>query len=261
VVVGPPHLTLSLVRNLGEPWPTNGLNNLGFTITFASLSGCACATVSDLVLTFNSDTNYGNTELDMVQGMKNVGLAPSADLLQVYYWKQVNSVYPSAGIQTGKFSLVPGDYPVSRQLYAYVQSYDLNQLITSQAILSSDSLGYSLTVTADTYIYGLPPTPTPIPSPTATPVAGLGQVVAYPQPARDTVCFNSHPPSPGPLEIDVYNAAFERVARVTDPAPTPKGDGTLLTCVPIGQLPTGVYFYRTKVGAFSFPLSQFGVAR
>jgi hypothetical protein len=57
----------------------------------------------------------------------------------------------------------------------------------------------------------------------------------------------------GPVRKRGDNIAF---AQLQD------GSGKLETaCVGISQLAPGVYFYRTKVGDYTFPLNQFGVLR
>jgi hypothetical protein len=252
-------LAISMVRDQGQPWPSGGYSNLGYTITFRSLSGCACALAPDLVLTFNSDTNYGNTELDSIAAMSLIGLAGPGNPLANFYWKQL-SVFPGPGIATGPFGLAPG-YQVSRQVYAEVEGLHVDQTITSQAVLSSASFGIALTATVSTYIYGAQPPPTPIPTPappTPTPIAGLGQIAAYPQPAADSICFAYFAPGPGALDIEIYNAALQRVAHVTDQA---RGGQMEQACVGIAKLAPGAYYYRAKVGGFQFPPRQFGVLR
>jgi uncharacterized repeat protein (TIGR01451 family) len=252
----PPHLFLTLTQNQGQPWV--GGQDLGFGISFGSLTGCACAPATDLLLTFYGDvTSPDQNELDVVQGMSQQGLGGPGDPTKNFYWRYPYPNSPSI-IVTGLFGLAPGSPAIPRQVYAHVQAIAVNQPITSQVVLSSAAWGLALTATVSTYISSLPPTPTPIPSATATPVAQLGKVVAYPQPAHDTVCIAYYAPGPGPLQIEVFNAAFKRVAVITD---TAQGGHMETACVPIGKLATGVYFYRAKVGDFSFPVSQFGVAK
>src|SRR5262249_40353471 len=145
-----------------------------------------------LKLTFYSDLQFGGTELDAVQGMTPIGLAGPGNPLANFYWKQV-SINPAQGIATGLFGLAPG-YSVTRQVYVYVvdtlpsSPNQLNTTITSQAVLSSASYGIAITATVDTFIYSAPYY-TPTPTWTPTPIVGMGQVAAYPQPASDTVCF------------------------------------------------------------------------
>jgi hypothetical protein len=260
IVLGPPQLSLSMVRDQGEPWYTGGdisADNLGFSISFTAQTGCACATAQDLVLTFHSDINHGDQGLDVVQAMNLVGLGSITDPQKNFYWKA--SLFTSDGISTGTFSVSPGN-SVQRQVFAAVVNNPLynNLTITSEVVLSSATYGIAITSTVSTFVYALQPPNTPVPSPTATPIAGVGQVAAYPQPAHDHVCLAYFAPGPGDLRIEIFNAAFQRVAVVTDHA---SGGHMETACVPISQLTTGVYFYKAKVGSFSFPTSQFGVTR
>jgi uncharacterized repeat protein (TIGR01451 family) len=263
IVLSAPNLVFTLARdpvNPGLTWPTQGFNNIGFIMTFKSLSGCACAIAPDLYLTFEGDTSHlTNPEIDPVEGMLPIGLAPYHSVLTNYYWTQLSPI-SNNNIETGAFGLAPG-YTLSREIFAQVNNTYLNQTITSAAFLSSASYGIGLTATVSTYIYAVQPTPTPIPvqaQPTATPIAGLGQIVAYPQPASSTICFTYEAPTAGKIDIDVYNAAFQLVAHFRDDAP----GGTLgQTCVPVSRLSTGVYIYKASVAGFNFPTSEFGVAR
>ncbi|HTB33302.1 MAG TPA: hypothetical protein VK842_00420, partial [bacterium] len=58
--------------------------------------------------------------------------------------------------------------------------------------------------------------------------------------------------------IEVYNAAFQRVAVVTDDA---RGGYQITNCVPITRLPSGVYLCKSRVGDQELPMSEFGVSR
>jgi uncharacterized repeat protein (TIGR01451 family) len=255
-VLGPPNLAISMVQDQGSPWPSQGFLNLGYTISFKSLSGCACALAPDLVLTFYSDQDYGCTELDSIQAMSGIGLAGPGNPLANFYWKQM-SINPAAGIATGSFVLAPG-YKVTRQVYSQVQPYHTDQLITAAAVLSSATYGLAVTATVSTYIYSVPPTATPPPSPTPTPVAEQGRTVAYPQPVSDTLCLAYFAPLGGPLVVEVYNLALHRVARITDQA---QGGKMESVCVPATQLAPGAYLYRAKVGDYAFPPGRFAVMR
>jgi uncharacterized repeat protein (TIGR01451 family) len=261
-VLGPPQFALSLVLDQGVPWPTGGANDLQFTTNFQALS-CACQSATDLVLTINCDSDpLGNPKLDMIDG-ENESLQDSsavgspADPLSRLYWKQVNS-FSNSGLTRGRYSLSP-TAAGKASIFAQVQAAYAGQTVTSRVVLSSASFGIALTATVSTYLLAGPPataTPTQVQSPIATPVAGMGQIVAFPQPATDTVCFGYTPPSSGKLEILIYNAAFQVVAKVTDDAVSGQFKQS---CVSVGPMVSGVYLYKASAGGFNFPLSQFGV--
>ncbi len=259
MALSPPILSVSMVRDQGQPWPSGGLQNLGFSITFKTLPCPTCFQATDLVLTFHSDRNYGNTELDAVAAMSKIGLAGPGNPMANFYWKQLN-IGPATGLATGLFGPAPG-FEVSRQVFAEVMSHHCGETITTMAVLSSAAHAVAVSATVDTFIHCQQPSPTPIPTPappTPTPVAGLGQIVAYPQPARDSLCFAYHAPGAGALEIEVFDAALRRVARVSDQA---LGGGLEKACVDVSRLAPGSYIYRAKVGGFAFPAQQFGVLR
>jgi len=257
-----PALTLNMVQNEGVAWPTGGAQNLGFSITFSSLTGCVCATAPDLTLYFTSDTkdSVSNPVLNAVQAMSVIGLAGPVDPMKDFYWQQT---YPANNttLDTGVFSALSPGLSVNKEVYAWVNPSANQVTVTSQAVLVSQSWGIALTATVQTLVYKLQPTPTPIPpTPTAspTPVAALGHAVAYPSPASDTLCIAYYAPQGGPLKIEVYNLALQRVAVITDQA---QGGRQETACVPIRQLAVGAYFYRASVGGYQFPTAKFGVLR
>ena len=208
-------------------------------------------------MTFNSDMLGAvprNTELNVPNGMTDVGFGvgdagwkPEDILLgESEHLRQYGG---------GDGALYGGCWEslVSRAIFAEVENSSVGQTITSQAVLSSRSYGISISSTVQTYIFS-GPSPTPV----NTPVAGSGKIVAYPQPARDTICFGYNSPKGGKVSIYIYNAAFQIVGHVTDNA---AGNSFQQSCVPVAKLATGVYLYRANVGGFDFPLSEFGVAR
>jgi uncharacterized repeat protein (TIGR01451 family) len=257
--LGPPQLAVSIVRDDGLSWPTYGQNNLHFTVSFQSLS-CACQTATDLILTIQSDLEHGNAELDMVQGLYDFdpyALGGPGDPLSPRYWKQVNA-FMSSGLTRGRYSLSP-TAALKTSVFARVQPDFVNETVTSKIVLSSALYGLAISATVQTYLSaGPPPTLTPTQTPAATPIAALGKIAAYPQPAVDTVCFGYTPPSGGELKIFIYNAAFQLVAQVTENVQAGRFQQS---CVGIGPLAPGIYVYKAKLGDFNFPTSQFGVLR
>jgi hypothetical protein len=210
-----------------------------------------------VVLTYYSDLNYSGQELNSFVGMGQLtgagDLAPPNSGLNAYYWEE-NSSNAASGMSSGTFNLAPGGSN-SRQVAVRVESVDLNTTITSEVLLTEATYNISISATVNTFVYAAePPTPTVTP----TPVANEGQTVAFPQPAKDHLCIAYFAPQGGPLTIDVYNLAFQRVARITDES---LGGKLETTCVGVSQLAPGVYVYRTTVGGYAFPLARFGVMR
>jgi hypothetical protein len=101
------------------------------------------------------------------------------------------------------------------------------------------------------------PSPTPSPAPTNVDVAE-GHSLSYPSPASDHVCFAYQSPEGGQVSILIYTLAFQLAAKVEDQA---LGGRPQSTCVDIGGLGTGAYFYALKVGNYSFPLNKLKVVK
>lgn len=257
----PPKINVSLANTGGQPWPNATPGNfdfIQFDISFNVIQG---STPSDLILLFNSDiTDTGSNEnqgLNAVQGMTSeTGLGGPGNPLANYYWRQLPTNISS--IETGTFTLASGTSPLTRQVFASVASLAVGQTITSQVILSSASYGLQVSATVNTYIFAsaLAASPTLTPTP---PPASLGHIVAYPQPANQTICFGYNSPNAGPVKIVIYNAAYQVVAEVSDNDSTPRS--YTASCVTINKLVSGVYFYKTNVGGFEFPMGNFGVLR
>jgi uncharacterized repeat protein (TIGR01451 family) len=251
-----PELNISMSYT-GNTWPGNGF--LTYSITFSNNSCASCATPSDLVLTFNSDTQHPGTgadnelnadaqtclSYDECTGPEGPGNPNN--------WTPTNN--SNAILTMGEFSLAPGAPAINRTAYAIVESNALNQTITSQAVLSSNLWFTSVTTTVNIYISAVQPVTLP---PTPTPIAFEGYTAAYPQPAGDHLCIAYFAPQGGPLTIEIYNLAFKRVAVITDQS---QGGHMETACVGISRLAPGLYFYRAKVGDFTFPLDRFGVLR
>lgn len=253
----PPQLYVSIVElQPASNWPTSPPQDPSYQITFGSAACPTCATVNDVILTYKSDLNYGGGELDSFTGMGPSGtgdLAPPGAGLNAYYWEQLGFA-KSTGMESGLFTLAPGNSN-SRQVSARVQGLAVNTTITSEILLTEATYNISVSATVSTYIYAAqPPTPTITP----TPIAQTGHTVAYPQPAKDTLCIAYFSPQGGPLSIDIYNLAFQRVAHITDSS---QGGKLETACVGISTLAPGVYVYRTTVGGYVFPLARFGVMR
>jgi hypothetical protein len=98
------------------------------------------------------------------------------------------------------------------------------------------------------------------PTLTPTPIVEEGKIAAYPPPARDQVCFDYIAPagSGNALQIEVFNLAFQLVARVKD---TALAGGLQTTCVDFGGLAPGLYVAKAKQGSYSFPAIKFGIVR
>jgi hypothetical protein len=243
----PPVIQLNLVQDQGQPWP--GGNNLRFTCSFKVVSGSAD---NDAILTFHSDLAGGDANLDLVQGMVDVGVGAPGDPLRNFYWKEVN--LPPTALTTGFFTLPTGGTAITRQVFAAVEPGAVGLTISSQILLKSAAYGIQVSATVNTYILGGTPSPTPTPLP-----VHANQVVAYPQPANQNICFGYIAPETGAVDIEIYNAAFQVVAHVKDYAPV--ANTYTQSCVPISKLVPGVYLYKSKVGNHQFPQDKFGVWR
>jgi uncharacterized repeat protein (TIGR01451 family) len=248
----PPPLSLSFVRDQGQPWI--GGTDLRFSMNVVNNTG---AGVNDLVLGFNSDLEHQNQFLDFVE--PNTLLGPS-DPISPVAWRLYSGGIDT-GVDMGTLSVAAGASLASpRRIFTTVMGGQ-GGTITSQVVLSSASLGLAVTATVEVYISDGPPsTPAALvqPSSTPSPVAGLGRIVAYPQPASDHLCFAFHAPAGGELRIQVYNAAFQLAAEFKSSA---TGFTQEDTCADIRGLAPGVYFYRAEVAGFAFPTGQFGIAR
>ncbi len=247
----PPSLTLSMVRDQGDGWP--GGNDLRFSITLGNGAGSPPAT--DLFLRFDSDPFTGNNDLD-VQASSGNNLGEPSDPLSTLYWKKA-SVSASQGVLRGYFSLAGGQV-TSRSIFTKVLNDGVGRTITSRAVLSSDAFGLAVTATVQTYIFCCAPVLGTLPTNTPTPVASLGKIISYPQPAKNNLCFAYHAPAAGAVKILVYNMAFQLVATIKD---TAMGGMLENSCVDISNMAPGVYMYKASAGDFVFPMGQFGVAR
>jgi hypothetical protein len=164
----------------------------------------------------------------------------------------------SDGLEYSVFNLAPGQ---SRTVYLNTAPiFAAGQTMTAQVTLSSATwTGINQSASAATYILQTAPTCVPPGSGTTpTPVAALGKIVTFPQPAMDKLCFGFTAPAAGPVKIVIYNAALQLVGRVDDQA---VGGIFETACVDISGLASGVYFYKAKVGDFDFGMQSFGIAR
>jgi hypothetical protein len=85
-----------------------------------------------------------------------------------------------------------------------------------------------------------------------------GDIIAYPQPAVDQICFTADAAAPGTLVIQVYNMAKQHVATYTESV---VAQGQPEFCEALGSLASGGYFYRASLGGTHFPTHKFWVAR
>ncbi len=248
----PLNVLVSLVRDQGQAWL--GGSDFRFTV---NITNTAAVNLTDTVITFLSDVGHDNQFLDVVE--PNLLLGP-LDAMSPVAWRLFTGGI-DAGVDMGPLGIAAGGFLGSpRRIFAKVVGGQ-GTTLTSKVMVSSAYYGLAVSATVQTYIeFGPPATPTPavVPSNTPTPIAAEGKIVAYPQPAKDNLCFDYHAPKAGSLKITVYNAAFHLVAEVKDEAL-----GGLLesSCVDISGMAPGVYFYQAKVGDYAFPLGQFGIAR
>jgi hypothetical protein len=107
-------------------------------------------------------------------------------------------------------------------------------------------------------------TPTPAvpstPTITPTPIVATGRMAAYPQPAKDRVCFDYIAPAgtEADLTLELYNLAFQKVAEIVDRAQA----GVLqTTCADLSGLAPGLYLVRARQGSYRYPTLKFGIVR
>jgi hypothetical protein len=127
-------------------------------------------------------------------------------------------------------------------------------------LVNGTAIGVSATVNVVVPLY----TPTPAvpntPTITPTPIVSEGHMAAYPQPARDRVCFDYIAPAGAgsELRIQIFNLAFQKVADLKDTA----ADGVLqTTCADFSALAPGLYLARAVQGNYSYPAIKFGIVR
>jgi hypothetical protein len=245
-------LKLSLVRDQGQAWV--GGTDLRFSINITHTAGAA---VNDIVLRFQSDLANQNQFLDFLE--PNTLLGPG-DPMSPVAWR-LAAVGIDQGLDMGLLSVAAGSFLASpRRVFVKVMGGQ-GTTLTSEVLLSSATFGLALSATVQTYIdFGPQDTPTPFVAPggTATPVAGEGRIMAYPQPAGDELCFAFHSPQAGQLSLRIFNAALQLAGEIDEQA---VGGRMEERCYDIRGLAAGVYLYQAKVGSFSFPPGQFGIAR
>ena len=221
-----------------------------------SVTSTALVTLNDLTLTFYSDINSGNIGMDISNSPNFTGIEGPAS------WGPVSFVDPAKGAIMGAMSCGSGQalsFPI-RRIFSHVLGQAVNTTISARAVLQCPSYAIAITMTVDSFIMAQAPLPTQQPSLTATPFAGLGQMVCYPQPARDQLCFGYQVASGGgaQLDIKIYNIAFQLAAELKGNS---KGGQLESNCVNVSGMAPGVYFYKATVGSFSFPMGQFGISR
>jgi hypothetical protein len=96
------------------------------------------------------------------------------------------------------------------------------------------------------------------PLPTATPVAREGELVAFPQPAADQVCFNLAASAGDEVTLELYNTAYQAVARFRGVCGS---DGQAKICESVKPLAPGVYLVRCRAGTRSFGTKKLWVGR
>jgi hypothetical protein len=107
---------------------------------------------------------------------------------------------------------------------------------------------YNLSATVDN-----PPTPTP-----TVVIVHPNEVAAYPQPAKEQICFSVWADAPGEVQIDAYNLAFQHVATFKSNL---AGSGQQSFCESTGPLASGVYLYKTVLNGKEYPYKKFWVIR
>jgi hypothetical protein len=228
---------------------------LQYAVSVYSAPG-AYPAVTDLKIDYETvDPNLGSVMMEY----SNSAIAPPNNNLQDFgetpvfsrwHWKGLAS---SSGFEYSVFNLTPG---LTRTAYVYaLPYYAAGQTVTAQVSLRSATWPQTAVAQAQTYILSGIPTQTPN-VPTPTPVVAQGKIVTYPQPAKDKMCFAYYAPAAGAVEIVVYNAAFQVVARVKD---TAVGGAMETSCIDVTGFANGVYYYKAKAGDFSFGLQNFGI--
>lgn len=247
--LGPPQPAFTLHLDRGDLW--FGGNELRYTFSVTNTAG---SPVDDLTLVFDSDLNSGNIGMSVGNSPNFTGVKGPAS------WGPVSFVDPSKGVIMGPMLVNSGaslSFPV-RRIFSQVLGPAIDTTITARAVLSSAGFGFAITRTVSSYIRAMAPSPTPQPSITSTPIAFMGQMACYPQPARDQLCFGYQAPAGGELRIRIYNIAMQLVAELKDSS---QGGFLERSCADVSGIAPGVYFYRATAGGYAFPLGQFGIAR
>ena len=221
-----------------------------------SVTNTAGSAVDDLTLTFDSDLNSGNTAMEIGNSPNFTGIEGPAS------WGPVSFVDRSQGVVMGAMTLATGQamsFPI-RRILAQVLGQAIGTTISARAVLHSASYGITLSRSVDSFILGEAPPPAFQPAATATPLAGEGQMLCYPQPAHDRLCFayQARAGKGGRLSIKIYNIAAQLVAEIQDSS---SGGSLETSCADISGIAPGVYFYRATLAGFSFPTGEFGIVR
>lgn len=178
----------------------------------------------------------------------------------VWYWHDDN--HPQAQwVRIYKNNVLGGDSRSAQLVYRVLPSA-AGLTLTSRIQLLVNSVPINLSAAVDVVVPLYTPTSniTDTPTITPTPIAKIGEIVAYPQPAKDKICFDYIAPAGngGDFQMYVYNLAFQLVATVKDQG---SSGGLQTTCVNIDGLAPGLYVYRARQGDFKFPPGRFGVLR
>jgi uncharacterized repeat protein (TIGR01451 family) len=255
-----PTISVALLPILGDPW-FGGAQAFRYKVAISSAAG-SYRTITDFVVHFNSDISTAPVLNDFM-GIQafNVALNGPASPNVMNRWRLCGTD-DGAGVEILAPMVAPGDTNKATMAYIFtgVNQNGQGNTITAQAVVYSAAMDASFTATLDTYVLPVAPPPTPAvaASPSPTPLAGEGKIICYPQPAKDNLCFAYHAAVGGELEITLYNAAFKLIGRIEDRS---LGGRLETSCLDISALAPGVYFYQAKVGAFAFPMQQFGIAR
>jgi hypothetical protein len=254
-----PTLSLSMVLDT-DPASIYVGQDVSFTVSVLNAVGAANA--RDLVLKAMRDLGSNNAKVSEVQNQTastwpgSLSGAPQG----TWVWSDPSNqpasdwydYYPNTSAGSGH--TIP--------LWYHVLPAAAGSTLTSQIVVQVNGQPYGLSTTVNVVVPLYTPTAniTNTPTITPTPAAGMGQIVAYPQPAVNNLCFEYQAPSgnDGKFDLFIYNVAFQLVGEVKDQAVS----GIVQkSCVDISRMAPGVYFYRASLGAYSFPPGRFGVAR
>ncbi len=234
--------------------------SISFTVQFSNAIGAGQALGVELYTMRDLATN----NLGVSEDPAHPVLGSSGSGVTEWFWVNDDDK-PASEWRRGPYANVPASGAVFQApYYMKVQPAAAGRTLVSRMRLYLNGVPSGVSSFASVYVPLYTPTAlvTNTPTPTVTPITSEGQVTAYPQPASDRLCLDYWAPAsagPGVFQARVYNAAFQLIAEVRDPAAVP-GRGQS-TCFDVLGWAPGVYVIDARQGQFHYPLRSIGVAR
>jgi hypothetical protein len=229
---------------------------ISFTVTLDNVAGIGATNIELQVMRDLTSLNAVVAEAGAFPAGPQTGSGTNA-----WFWVDDDNKPTSPWRRGPYFGIPVGSSRTADLYYALLPSAAGRTLTCEVKVYSNGAFtGVSAYAAVPVKLYTPVSQVTDTPTPTPTPIVGVGQIAAYPQPARDTLSFDYWaPPGAGDeLLLEVYNVRFQKVAVVRDRALR----GVLQsTRINVSGLAAGVYVVRARLGDYSFPLSKFGIAR